>query len=241
MKKILLLLIANAIIGFVYSQNIQLLSGEEDLTNQEITVWGDVEESVFQKFVTTKNVGTEAMSLKVKKEELEVVDGSENYFCWLLCYASDTEISPYAINLEPGAITGADGFSGDYKSHGNLGTTKIKYTFFNEENEDENVTLIINYSAVPVGVEFIKINEISKIYPNPANNSINLNYNLKENSSANIVIFNILGNEIKKFYLDNFKNKISIDVSDLKNGVYFYSITIDNKIKETKKLIIKHF
>ena len=75
---------------------------------------------------------------------------------------------------------------------------------------------------------YLSTNSIS-IYPNPANNFININ--TKENFT--LTIYNQTGQ-----LLNTYKNKRIINVSYLIDGLYFIKITT-NKTSVTKKIIIK--
>ena len=54
------------------------------------------------------------------------------------------------------------------------------------------------------------------------------------------MISNIVGNIIKKELLSEPSGKLSIDVNAFENGIYFYSLVINNKTIITRKLIVKN-
>ena len=124
-----------------------------------------------------------------------------------------------------------------------------------------NSTLVLNYSFVDenhfAGINYyrlkqtdfngafsysktIAINSNSKseydffIYPNPANNFINVFYQ-NANAKDEIKIINTLGETIIK---TNDKN--GIDIAALENGIYFVQIKTDNENNLNKKIIIQH-
>lgn len=76
--------------------------------------------------------------------------------------------------------------------------------------------------------------EIS-VYPNPVANVLNVS--LENASNGTIVIFDALGKEVLR---ETVANKTQINVSDLRNGVYFYNF-LDSKgvSTEAKRLIVK--
>jgi hypothetical protein len=73
--------------------------------------------------------------------------------------------------------------------------------------------------------------------PVPANAIVNVSYSIFDNN--NLIISNFLGAEVLNMPLNPHENKISIDVSTLKQGVYFYAIENKNQILIAKKLIVK--
>jgi hypothetical protein len=82
--------------------------------------------------------------------------------------------------------------------------------------------------------------DVSNIYPNPANEQTSFDYVLLNPSlNAKITIRNVLGGMMGEFLLDRNERNLNISVAHYVPGVYFYTLTIDNKNIVTKKLIIK--
>jgi len=50
---------------------------------------------------------------------------------------------------------------------------------------------------------------------------------------------NLLGSVVKEVEIDQNSNKLSMDISNLDAGVYFYSIVVNNEVFQTKKLVIR--
>lgn len=99
------------------------------------------------------------------------------------------------------------------------------------------VTYTINGQACFLGVEEELADIEYSVYPNPASDVLNINVS---NSGSNDVlkIYNILGEEVKNVQLKDGKN--AVNVADLNNGVYFYSVIRNSQVIESKKLVIKH-
>ena len=76
------------------------------------------------------------------------------------------------------------------------------------------------------------------VYPNPTNDFIHVKMNNSNEKFENIVLYNVLGESVKKVTTID-SNQTTIDVSDLTKGVYLLEITSENKLKLTKKLVIK--
>lgn len=89
-----------------------------------------------------------------------------------------------------------------------------------------------------VGLEESKAqNSTFSIYPNPANNSITINYTGDLSQKTNIEIYNYLGQEIMQSNLQS--NTTAINVSDLINGIYFVKVRTDNTQKVQRLIIQK--
>ena len=76
------------------------------------------------------------------------------------------------------------------------------------------------------------------VYPNPANDVLNIDLKLGLTESAEIVISDLMGRRIKHTVanFDGF-SPVSIDISELKEGVYFLSVQ-NNQIKSVWKFTV---
>jgi len=77
------------------------------------------------------------------------------------------------------------------------------------------------------------------LYPNPSTGSFSIKYDLKQSNDAVFKLYDIRGKLLNETVLKN--ENTSFDFSDvLANGMYFYHVSINNKmIKSDKILIIK--
>lgn len=63
------------------------------------------------------------------------------------------------------------------------------------------------------------------LFPNPANGAIAIRYELdKAENDVYLVIYNIVGQEVKKIPLENKKGAVIENISNLSKGSYFYRI-----------------
>lgn len=81
---------------------------------------------------------------------------------------------------------------------------------------------------------------ISNPYPYPANETVSFNYQLHQNVDARIVMYDVLGNEVANYRLQSEYNKLVIQTSSLRTGVYLYSLVLDGKNVATRKLVVNH-
>jgi hypothetical protein len=76
-------------------------------------------------------------------------------------------------------------------------------------------------------------------YPNPSVESVTIKYSLPDNcKKAWIEIFDMQGNFVKKFNIDNTFSDVILSNEDLAAGSYLYSIVADEKIIEHNKFIV---
>ncbi len=83
------------------------------------------------------------------------------------------------------------------------------------------------------------IGQIGVSFPNPTNQLITLPYNLNGlNSTAVLTIYNIQGNIIESFNVDNSFDSILLDLSNYSSGTYRYNITV-NGVESSSNSFIK--
>ncbi len=77
-----------------------------------------------------------------------------------------------------------------------------------------------------------------KLYPNPNDGGMQLDYNLSEGQTGELIIYNMMGEKINTYHLLSSKNNIKISEAALKNGVYFYELKINNASILIDKIVI---
>lgn len=112
-----------------------------------------------------------------------------------------------------------------------LNSSNPHVTNFNFEIRDNSILLAVDG-------ELKLENMIGNIYPNPANDLINIDFSLRDFSKIKLAVCNQLGQVIvqKDVFIDNGNQRIQIDIKDLKPGYYTLKIS-DGKQMINKKLI----
>lgn len=102
------------------------------------------------------------------------------------------------------------------------------------------------FSRIPpcnVGMEEEQMNGLvlGDAYPNPSGTTTTVGYNLPENGEVNLVLRDVLGNEIQTQTGSQQQgyNTWTIDVSNLADGVYFYTLQFGEQVI-TKRLVVSH-
>lgn len=76
-------------------------------------------------------------------------------------------------------------------------------------------------------------------YPNPTGSQTTIVYDLpKEVSIADLVIYSITGQEIKRFKVSSVFHDIIIDTNDLSSGTYYYQIQTSTGYSQSKKMVV---
>ena len=97
-----------------------------------------------------------------------------------------------------------------------------------------NPVLGCTYPA-PVGINENQQEDLVKIYPNPAQNTISVSYPGNQLAETRIEILSALGQVV---YSSNIISNESIDISNIANGLYFIHLKGNNLNVSPKKLII---
>ncbi|MGB3841667.1 MAG: T9SS type A sorting domain-containing protein [Bacteroidales bacterium] len=179
-----------------------------------------------------ENISNTDKNVKVKKNEILIVPGSENTFCWGMCYTSSVYISTKYITIQAHTTNNAD-FYGEYYPKGNLGTSIIMYTFFDINNPDDSVSVVAFYIATPVNTENFDLCNNYSLYPNPSSGKIYLKKSFT--NEAIITIYNPYGIKVYESLIENNE----IDISMLSDGLYIYRILVDGEIKGSDYLLIR--
>lgn len=82
---------------------------------------------------------------------------------------------------------------------------------------------------------------VSNIYPNPANERAEIDYQILGNvKDAKLTFFNVLGAQVGEYSLDRNERKVRIATSEMNSGMYFYQLSLDGQKIATKKLMVSH-
>ncbi|MGQ0829106.1 MAG: T9SS type A sorting domain-containing protein [Bacteroidota bacterium] len=81
-------------------------------------------------------------------------------------------------------------------------------------------------------------NSAFKLYPNPNNGTMQLDYTLEKEQRGVFVIYDLLGKKQAEYELQQNASSVSISEAMLNNGIYFYKILINDKLVATDKLVI---
>ncbi len=238
LTSILVLLIA--MLGSAQSLSLSLANGTSIANGDTITMTSVDPNASFIAIVWVTNNALTTKYIKAKKTRVSVINGTIDYFCWGNCY--DTAVYVSLDSLELVSKQTEEGFSGDYEAHNNVGKSLILYTFFDASDPTDSIAVYVEYFAGSgVGISPILSEiEISNAYPNPAKNAFYLDYDIGNAQTARIEIMNVVGSIVLKQEINAKSGKAKIDISNLKNGIYFYNIIVDGRKVSTKKLIVQN-
>lgn len=92
-----------------------------------------------------------------------------------------------------------------------------------------------------LGEDELAVQNGLKVYPNPAKDHVNLNFDLNDNTSTQVEIFDLSGRMVKSYDLSyEYSGEYTerLDLSDLARGSYLLKANIDGKVA-TSKLVLE--
>ena len=118
--------------------------------------------------------------------------------------------------------------------------TYLKDLLFSVENK-RNASATAEKAAADDNKLYVnsQIN-ISNVYPNPASTYIQFDYTLIDaQANARIIIRNVLGSVVAEHPLRAESNNFTVSTETFVAGVYFYTLSVNNKNLVTKKFLVK--
>lgn len=158
------------------------------------------------------------------------------------CFDPKRDLAKIKISLEPGEIMTDLYLEFEMGIVETMGSFDL--FFVNAENIRETFMVEARYSVSNPDTKIDEFDykdiKLSDVYPNPSSRIAQLDYQLKNpRVKAKITINSFIGNPIAEYELDPERSTLSINVSEFKEGIYFYTLFLGNKNIVTKKLQIK--
>ena len=78
-------------------------------------------------------------------------------------------------------------------------------------------------------------------YPNPFNSQTTIEFDIKKKGDYSLVIYDCLGrkrDEVFNEYLNAESYSVSFNGDELQSGVYFYRLSADGNVVETRKMML---
>ena len=191
-----------------------------------------------------------------KKTFNNVGSNGETEFHWvmkkMLPNGSGTTIGPLTAGT-PVTNTVVYTFKGNYRLPNNA-NDPINHSIENSVENFNNLLAVVwvqnpatmeiyqsALSTFAIGMDKAeRDNLIKSVYPNPAQNQVNIDLNMEQNENVEVSIINTVGQVVinKQFGNMNGANTLSIDLENMSQGIYFVKIQVGNKIY-TKPLTVK--
>jgi hypothetical protein len=247
MKKTLLTIFVSLFAcGLLLGQSLSLSWKGEDIPNGDtVYVYGEINEDDSYELLAHANVTNHSqvtVEVEAKRIIIDTVPGTLNQFCWVLCYAYEINASSQSVSLDPGASSSDTEFSGHYLPYGQGGTSKIRYKFYNVDNEQDTVSMTVFYVVSPASLADLQSDShFGAAYPNPAKEIVSFDFEFSRVvKEARLVIYNLLGKQVMDYPINSRNGKLSVPLHELNEGVYFYTFMVNGETASTtRKLVVQ--
>jgi len=201
--------------------------------------------------VVIKNISAIPVKVRVRKEHISVTPKQEVYFCWVSCYNSSVFDSPKPGSTEPTPEIPAGKDTSIFRAYvdprlydamdnligGQEGISEVRYHFYNEEDFEDKVTVVIKVevSCTVGGINDEKNKYSASILPNPADENAKITFAERlPSGTATFQLFDCLGNKYSEVSLQGGEQETIISTSALPTGVYSYSLLSNKGIIYTR-------
>ena len=185
-------------------------------------------------------VANEPVTLIGEKVEHNVVENTDNYFCWGACLDPGTYVSnPVDLTVGTPQV-----FSAHYMYTNTIEEVigleqSMTYNLYYAETNELAWTIDVVFVYTNYGVEENNTTTLCDAYPVPARDVVYFDYSLNSGANAEIAIYNMMGQEVLRNEINGMHGKASVNVSDLADGIYFYSLIVNGKIEKSNKLVVR--
>jgi hypothetical protein len=156
----------------------------------------------------------------------------------------------FAINSSDFVSVTPDGVTGARKSDGSLPDITYMHLVPGDRMIDAGVNVGLPYAGTApdlgcfetalTGIDDLYSPNKAECYPNPAGNTVILHMSLAKGGHCEVSLFDVSGRFVKMIVdekIDSGEQYRTIDLSDLKNGLFLYSISLNGTKIESGKLI----
>jgi hypothetical protein len=257
MKKILTLFSSVCLFTAVYSQSsftwMDQDNGFADVTNTTLDFYVNSDDQVIKELEVKNTAGTNK-STKIRRTWLSPVgltlpDQDTLEVCWKNCDQpvwTSVQLTSGSLTIVAGdtaSFSGSGyGFHSTYSPCDAAGTRTVRYTVYDINNTADSSSVTFNYHVTAVGMNesTLKLFTISNAFPNPSATSATIKYDFPVAAKSTIKLYNAVGGLVKEIKISDASGKVTIDTDRLADGVYFYSLIVNDKVTTTKKLIVSH-
>ncbi len=194
-------------------------------------------QSAKSSYVILKNLSNVSKEFTITLDQHLLSGGSSA----IMCYRGFCSISTINLSIDANSTSGKIEITlrGGLTDINSSMLLKVKDDHF---KNDIQLDIPVTISGSIQSDIFFKKNSVtvSNFYPNPALAFATLHYSVTNaDGQAKIVLQNVLGSKINEYKLDPRAHELKLDTEQLKPGVYFYTLLIDDEGLATRKLVIK--
>lgn len=231
MKKSLLLVFFSFLFCFANAQNIQIV---DPVTN----VVGGSEEIAYIN-LHVKNAGSTTQEIYLQRKIVSLVPGHLSYFCFgITCYPPSVNKSPDNLILTAGSTDESVKTYIDPRSE--IGVSTVNYCYYNLAKTDSACLLLTYDISAANGIVNNSHLKFVKVFPNPADESLNLAFNTEKNyTESEIQLSDLSGRVVLSEKVSTKEGLINLNVSALPSGIYVCNLVADGVSIARDKVVIR--
>ena len=204
----------------------------------------------FDELFEVVNYSDEPGSLKFMREELAIVNGTEEVVCWgdscsAKLIAGSNSVYMFDEVIAAGALDsvgGVEGLKTTIYPNTNTGQATYKYTFIDTTGNADSSSVIVVFNleqATTISEQSLDQNQLV-LFPNPVKNNLRIELDTQFNGiNTQVNIRDLTGKLLQTERFSANSNKLNLDVSSFESGIYFVSLVTENQTLLTKKLIVQ--
>jgi hypothetical protein len=136
-------------------------------------------------------------------------------------------------------------FYADHNGNGSYDPPPTDHAWRMELNDvqgDSELNFTHNINFTDIQWPLTSINEISysdmiKIFPNPANDQVNVKMLVDNQNMTGLQLFDMRGNRVQTFLKVGNPDQLRVEISDLPSGMYYLLIQLESGIAITKRIV----
>ncbi|MDR9375410.1 MAG: T9SS type A sorting domain-containing protein [Schleiferiaceae bacterium] len=191
-----------------------------------------------------ENISSDTVDVRLKRIDANYNALTDsNAICWGLCFTPDISVSPpsFTRSIAPGKRDTAILHVYPDKDGRNR-SGAITYVFFSSDDPTDSVAYDIQYEVLrDLGyAQFQAAKPQLEVFPNPVSGPrAQFRYQLGAAQQAFLEVRNLVGQTLLRQRLTRQKGQVQLSTRGWAQGVYLYSLEIDGKVLETKKMILR--
>ncbi|HTA82564.1 MAG TPA: T9SS type A sorting domain-containing protein [Bacteroidia bacterium] len=162
------------------------------------------------------------------------------------CSNSSLHITGHSSGWESYTINFTIGNGGCTNYFPACDTALLRFTFYSGSTLSNKEgwmidNIVIGWDMCEGVQEYTKNAAQISAYPNPSSNNTALSYQLPQGQSrATLKLYNAVGELVKTGLINSNAGTAKQDVTDLPNGIYYYTLLVNGTITATSKLVVIH-
>jgi len=115
----------------------------------------------------------------------------------------------------------------------------LEYYCYSSKTKVYSLPGTLSASVAEANINLLAQSKISNPYPNPTNNTTNIDYTLPPGiNEGEIVFYNLQGAEVKRFKVDKTFSTLLVSTTDIAAGTYLYQLQTSVQSSEGKKMVV---